>query len=496
MASKGLSENPPDASALVESLRAFGYSFVAAVSDVVDNSIAAEAKLVDIKLHWAGTKSAIAVADDGRGMAADELAGAMKLGAKSPLEKRATGDLGRFGLGLKTASFSQGRRLTVVTRQEGVESTLVWDLDTIRKTGLWMMEDKPSAVGQRLSSDLLGRRDSGTAVIVEKLDRLVGSARADDEQAHDAFLQKADMLLRHLALVYHRFMSGRGSVRLRVNTAEVDAWDPFLEAHAATQKLETEYLPTGNGRSMSVAPYILPHHARLSADQHESASGPKGWNAHQGFFVYRNKRLLIDGGWLGLGVKQEEHYKLARIRLDLTNEDDHVWQVDVKKSGAVVPDALAPDLRRIAQYARGKASEIYRHRGRVIARKGSVDTSFVWQSLSKHGRTKYIINRKHPLVTQIRDLDGSSAALSALLRLVEETIPIPLITIEASENPDIDTTPFRGEKSDLVLGVARAVYEALKHKGHSHKAAIQKLSSMDPFQHHPEIIGLLASESA
>lgn len=134
---------------MLESLRGVGYTTAAALADIVDNSIAAGARHVDVTFFWAGASSTVAILDDGIGMSDPELELAMRLGARNPGEERSPHDLGRFGLGLKTASLSQCRRLTVASRKSGQTSCLRWDLDKLADgngDGWYLLEDRKSVV--------------------------------------------------------------------------------------------------------------------------------------------------------------------------------------------------------------------------------------------------------------------------------------------------------------------------------------------------------------
>lgn len=488
----GIVENPPDASALVESLRAFGYGFDAAVSDLIDNSVAAAARKVDISLFWDGRDSSVAVADTGSGMAPAELFNAMKLGSRSPLEERAAGDLGRFGLGMKTASFSQCRRLTVASRtSRGRPHWAVWDLDLIAETGRWSMTREPTDRARSHVDELM--TGAGTVVVWEKPDRLVGDVEVGDEWAHDAFLERAEGLIRHLGMTYCDRLAGRKSVRISVNGNAVPRWDPFLEEHAATQRLPVEHLRTVGGRKIAAQPYVLPHHSRLTAEEHSEAGGPHGWNEHQGFYVFRNGRLIVSGGWLGLGFRREDHYKLARVRIDLDNRDDHIWHIDVRKEVARVPDVLVPDLKRIAQAVRRQAESVYRHRGKVIQRRGESDSTFVWQAKRSRGRTSYMLNRRHPIIEELsRSADRS--LVNALLRLVEETVPINDMTLDVNRSPESVAQPFDRTSSKELVEIARSLYLVLLARTESHRLAIAQLAAMEPAASRPDLVGLIEEE--
>ena len=359
----------PDASAMMESLRAFGYSTPAAVADLIDNSITAGAKNVWIDFHWNGRDSHVSVLDDGQGMAEEALVAAMRAGSRNPLEERPAADLGRFGLGLKTASFSQCRQLTVASKSAGRgEAVRRWDLDYVRDHGEWRLlrsaADWPAHLAGRLAT-----LPSGTLALWQKMDKVVADNDVSNKAHHTRFLDVVDTVEEHLAMVFHNYL--KPSFRVFINGTGlkhlVKPWEPFLTTHPATQHLGTESIPTPAG-AVKVELYVLPHKDRLGEQAHRAAAGPAGWNAQQGFYVYRNGRLLVAGDWLGLGYAREEHYKLARIRIDLPNTMDGEWDIDVKKSRARPPGAIRDRLKVLAEKTRSRAVEVYRHRGRYAAR--------------------------------------------------------------------------------------------------------------------------------
>lgn len=478
----------PGAAELFESLRAFGYDLPTALADIIDNSITARARNVWIDMQWAGQDSRIIVRDDGEGMSEDELRQAMKPGSLSPLADRAKDDLGRFGLGMKTASISQCRCLTVLSKKKGTEAALRrWDLDYIAGTGTgeWRLL-KRSDLLSTSDHQLLAGQKSGTILFWDRLDTLTGTASADDEAAQKHFRERADAVKHHLAMVFHRFLKGRGSITIHINGRPVEPWDPFLEDVDFTEPLSRETL-FAEGERAEVKPFILPHHSRITPDQHAAAAGPKGWNAHQGFYIYRNRRLLVAGDWLGLGMQKEEHFKLARIRIDLSNSADLLWQIDVKKSRARPPAALRRDLQRIARTARNRASSIYRHRGKIIQRQLGDREAFLWTHLTKHGKSFYRINRDHPLVRKVLDGSDERAPVQALFSLIEQTIPAPLIVIKNAETPDAFGQPFEGAASELHAAM-KAVFDAMVEGGRDRAEAARGLLLMEPFNAYPEVV--------
>jgi hypothetical protein len=476
---------PPNASAMIESMRAFGYSPATAVADLVDNSITAGARTIEVRLHWAGVDSWISVADDGSGMTEEELRTAMVLGSRSPREIRPREDLGRFGLGLKTASFSQCRSLTVMSRTEaGKPATRRWDLDFVADQAEWCLLTAPRP-GSADRSQLVNER-RGTVVVWEELDRLVGDSDIEDSPARERFLEVARRIETHLGMVFHRFLAARGGPELRINGHRIQGWDPFLADHVSTQRLPVETLPF-RGERITVTPYVLPHHSKLTEAERKAGRGPEGWNAHQGFYIYRERRLLVAGDWLRLGAQKEEHAKLARIQIDLPNSLDADWQIDVRKATARPPGPLRDRLRQIGEITRRRAVEVYRHRGKEIARGATGERSLVWRQLVRHGKIHYAINRDHPVVAQAVI---AVPALESILRLTEETVPIPLIALQATERAEEQATPFEDADRDLRVLAERA-FDAFVRSGQSPDAAKKVLLGIEPFAGHPEFIAAL-----
>lgn len=479
---------PPRADAMIESLRAFGYDLSAAIADLVDNSISAGAKNIWIVFRWEGIASSVSIRDDGHGMSEGALVDAMRPGSQNPLEPRDACDLGRFGLGLKTASFSQCRRLVVLSRPEGaVVAVRCWDLDYVAASdGEWRLL-KGVDLGPATLMTQLKRSKSGTIVLWEKLDRVTGKVRTDDEAAHRRFLDALDEVKQHLSMVFHRFLEA-GRLKIWLNERAIQPWDPFLTTAHATQVLAAERLPF-SGSHINIQPYVLPHHSKIDPETHKRAAGPRGWNAQQGFYVYRNRRLLVAGDWLGLGFQKEEHFKLARILIDLPNTMDADWEIDVKKSTARPPGVLRRDLKRIATATRARACEIYRHRGKVVARQTTDSSVFVWEKKVRRGKIYYEINRRHPLIQQlVESSNGTKGRILVALRLIEETVPVAYIALNNAENPDGHALPFDAAPPKELISLLKDVVVALLLQGMSRQDARRRISVMEPFDRYPELI--------
>jgi hypothetical protein len=485
----------PDAGALIESLRGFGYSTRTAIADLIDNSITASARNVWLYFCWDGQNSFISIRDDGNGMAETELINAMRPGSKNPLDTREPSDLGRFGLGLKTASFSQCRKLTVHTcKADHQPATRCWDLDEVTKSGQWRLLKSVTPSTEKYSP-VLGKFSTGTLVVWENLDRIVGDATLDDIKAKNRFLQTAKEVDFHLGMVFHRYLSR--SIKLNIfvygnqEYSKIEPWDPFLIENKATQHLGDETLPY-KGQKIYIKAYVLPHHTKLLKTDHSTAGGSAGWNAMQGFYVYRNERLLVAGDWLDLPFTKEEHYKLARIQVDLPNTMDQDWHIDVRKSKAQPPGPLKEDFKRIAKMTRERAVSVYRHKGKIIAHSKSEGFIFPWKRELKLSKVYYRVNQEHPLIQEILKVNEPFRGLiRSFIRLIEETVPVPLIAIDHAEHPEEQTLPFETAPSKEIMQIIQDIYSALQSSGLSKKAARERLINMDPFHNYPELIASL-----
>ena len=484
----------PLPSAMVESFRAFGYDIGTAIADLIDNSITAGAKNIWLSFSWDGANSHVSIRDDGYGMTKSQLISAMRLGSQSPLEHRESNDLGRFGLGLKTASFSQCRRLTVASRSKNHEVSISrWDLDYLNQVNEWRLLSSPADGSEQKLNDLTNMLQ-GTIVLWECLDRFVGNAKNDDQKAQNDFLETVEVVENHLAMVFHRFLEKRDRLKLWINNRLIKPWNPFLLHAQATQILPSEPL-TFNGETVKVQPYVLPHHSKIDQESYDRAAGVNGWNAQQGFYVYRNERLLVAGDWLSLGYQKDEHCKLARIQVDLPNSMDSDWSIDIKKSRARPPVVLKADLRRIAKLTRHRATEIYRHRGKVLARESLEDHVFIWDKKIMRGKIFYSINKEHPLVQEIFNIPNNYQPLiRALLRLLEETVPVQQIWLDNPVEPEKQAQPFDEIPSDQVIEIMIEIYRALRKTNLTQEQARDRILAIEPFQHFESLVKTLSDQ--
>jgi hypothetical protein len=481
----------------MEALRGVGYSVASAVADLIDNCVSASARNVWLRFAWEGRHSFVSVTDDGLGMDSEEIVTALTIGSRSPLDDRVESDLGRFGLGLKTASLSQCRRLTVIShRLDRAVAAWRWDLDHVAQTDRW--ELLPGLADEPVDRPvMIDRMPHGTTVLWERLDRILSDTEPIDSRSQDNFLRIIDSVERHLGMVFHRYLQAPSAVlRIFVNgetdSQRIKAWDPFLRHHPATIVTPLERIPS-IGSTVEVQGFVLPHREHLDQRTIVSAGGPDGWTSQQGFYVYRNRRLLVPGSWLGLGIQRpwtkEEPYRLARLRLDIPNNADAGWKLDIKKSWAQPPENIRPRLTDLAEWVRRQAERIASSRVQSPDRGAAEPLERAWLALPARssGLIKYRINREHPVVRQA--LSRAPEQVGTLLRVVEETVPVQRVWVESGSDGLAEVAPFEGTEIEDLKRVLRAVFQDLVGAtGLSASAARERLRSTEPFQRFPELL--------
>jgi len=423
---------PPCAPTLIESTRAIGYSLEAAVADIIDNSIAANATNVDI-YFFPVDGAFIAILDNGKGMNEEEIDIAMQYGSKNPIEERDIKDLGRFGLGLKTASLSQCRCLTVISKQgENLEGRQ-WDIDHVTEVGDWSLNILDYEDIQQIPQfDELIKNESGTLVVWQKLDRL----KAGEINFELSLGRKIDRVRDHLSLVYHRYLAGESGItklRLSINGEKIKGIDPFL-TEKSIQAMDDEALVI-QGSKILVRPYILPHISKLSSEEIKMLGGKDGLRKQQGFYVYRNKRLLVWGTWFRM-MRQSDLSKLARIRVDIPNTLDDLWTLDIKKSSALPPAEVRKNLEIIINQIAERSKRTWTFRGK---KEVSDTETHVWNRMkNKQGGFYYEVNREYPLVQQmIKTNPDIEASLNALLQQIEMGLPLNQLYVDLNNDEQI-----------------------------------------------------------
>lgn len=448
-------EITPSAPALIKSVRGLGYSPETALSDLIDNSITAGAEAIELDIQWNEGSPRVAILDNGRGLKDSELSDALRLGGVGPEAVRDDSDLGRFGMGLKSASLSQCRQTTVVTRHSSEISALVLDVDVITEHG-WVAPIPDPLPEHPYVAQLMAQLH-GTVIIWDRMDALGGLMGLDKE----SFYIKVQDIRAHIGMVFHRFLGGDARrLDIVLNGRAIKPWDPFQASNPATTEMREETIRFGSS-AFSIKPYILPHRDMFKNDsEYEEAGGPGGWGARQGFYVYRGKRLLLPGSWLGLGGvrawTREQSSRLARIRIDLPCDMDTDWRIDVRKSQARPPGAVRARLTAIAARAREQAREVFAWRGRgPRSARQTTEPAPVWLGYQDAIGTRYMVNREHPAIVGFKSHENTdSKLLEALLTVIERSVPIERIWLETSEAegsvpPELDSDQMEELTSQL-----------------------------------------------
>jgi hypothetical protein len=463
----------PSASILIESMRDIGYSLETALADVVDNAISADATRVDI---FADSEEAcIGILDNGTGMSCDELMAAMKPGSRNPLEERDPRDLGRFGLGLKTTSFSQCRRLTVLSRKFGQTHAAVWDLAHVAATDDWLVQipDDPDAMPwfERLGS-------SGTLVLWEDLDRVLDQHAPDGGVAQ--FVSRMDGARQHLELVFHRFLAGEPGTRkvtILLNNRPLEALDPFHSRHPATVTGPVDTIKFGDSK-VTVQTFTLPHHRKVTPDEWERYGGPEGYLKNQGFYVYREKRLIIYGTWFGL-AKQAELTRLARVRIDMPNHLDAEWKIDVKKASAQPPYQVRERLRRIIEAIGATSRRVYNGRGRRLVTDSRLP---VWNRLQDKNQITYQVNPEHPVIDEFMTKlpEELRADFLGVLELASSTLPLDMVFADFGNTPEL--MGGSATSDETLERAVRTTVGKLRDAGLSLEDTTEMLKVTEPFR--------------
>ena len=477
----------PNAPILIESTRSIGYSFESALADIIDNSIGKNAKRIDVVFD-SDNEPYLAVIDDACGMSKEELEDAMRYGSKSSLDKRDEKDLGRFGLGLKTASLSQCRSLTVITKRNGLISAAKWDLDHIIEVNGWsLIEYEPNEINSLMFADQIKNRESGTVVIWEKFDRVLASTN----NIQKTFDDKICIARKHISLIFHRFMSEIDGVKIYFNYDQVMPIDPFLESNPATQRLVEQSIFV-DGCEIKVKPFILPYQSKMSINDRKQLGEMQDLKQSQGFYIYRNKRLIIAGTWFKL-VRSYELNKLARIRVDIPNSLDSIWEIDIKKSTASLPDKIKRNLVSVIESTVNHSERVFSYRGRRV-NSGNDNIEHVWNVIDDRGSIKYEINKNTLLFQNLENKldDQQMRYLASFLEIVEDYFPYEDVYYRIAKN-DI-TCKSSKEDFDKLYQIGAVYIQGAKDLNLDVTKVISSLDRTEVFKNHGDVVEKLMED--
>ena len=469
-------ELPPEACSVIESTRSLGYSFHDAVADIVDNSVSADADSIEIMCDYDCADPFLSILDDGCGMNDMELKTAMTYGSKNPLDERKECDLGRFGLGLKVASLSQCSRLTVISKKDGEISGYCWDLNVVRRDNKWnvLLVDYRNINGMQIEKLVASK--SGTLVIWQNFDRLFKGADTISSSMRIRLQNTRD----HLSLVYHRFLARSGpmsdarNIRISINGHLLKPKDPFLTSNSHTiPKINQTF--QYHESEIHVQGFIIPHINQLSDDEIDSLGGRGKMQHLQGFYVYRNKRLILPGGtWFKLSGKKQLQ-NLARIMIDLPNDLDAEWSVDVRKASVNLPEDFKNQLKIVLRDVLTTSKRVYTKRGKTAL--GSENRLIVRRDRKEY--VTYEINRDHPFIKSMLDNPEVSHEFQTVLSMIEHSIPYDDIRNDFEEKLKPNRLSDDDEDAYLQRGI---IY--LDMTG----CELSELAVKEPYSLYPELI--------
>jgi len=419
--SDGLREAIPSAYNLISANRAIGYTLSSAIADIIDNSISAYASKIQI-LSPPATYPILKIVDNGQGMDQTELDVAMKFGGnRDCLSKRSAADLGRFGMGLKTATLSQCKCLSVVTRKNGKLIGGRWDLDFLKTHDMWEYQTINVKESMELIEGTILEENpsmNGTAVIWEKFDRL---SDKDSGGRNNVFAYELDKAINKLELIFHRFLSGEeglNKVSIEYNGNSLEPNDPFLISKYPDYSKPRD-IPLEND-FIRVYPHKLPHPKLLSKEELSrlTLGGTTTLLESQGFYVYRAKRLIDYGTWFSLAPKLDKT-KLSRIQIDIPNSLDHIWSLDIKKSRTILPQTIRNDLKNIVDISNDNSIHTFTRKARV--RKESYP---VWIQTKKDKTVQYTINTEHPMFYSFQQVlpEEQKLQFSTILKFISSSL--------------------------------------------------------------------------
>lgn len=336
----------PDPARTIEGLRDTGYDFETAIADIVDNSIAANANVINVQV-FRDYKGDIRIltTDNGDGMNKDALIDAMKYGSP-PRPHPAS--LGKYGLGLKTASTAYCRRVSVISRdsEDAPVHMATWDLDHVIDKAKWalLISDKPDEEALK-HLNIIAKDSSGTVVLWSKVDRLYGKNYKDPAGGHanNALKRKLKELEQHLGTIYQRFLDHSDdraiNIEIKINGRKITPWDPFQTALSELVASENPMVDLGNGQKaeFNIKAYVLPRREEFPDD--EMAKNARISSDLQGIYIYRENRLIHNSDWLDM-YQKEPHGTLLRVDFSFDHKLDDAFHLDIKKSQIILNDEL------------------------------------------------------------------------------------------------------------------------------------------------------------
>lgn len=487
--------NPPKAKFLMGSMRHMGYSFADAVADVMDNSISANATIIRLLFPTNPEAIYVGILDNGHGMSKQELFRAMCYGSQANEKERSEDDLGRFGLGMKSASLSQCRKMTVISKKDGEICAYRWDYDEITSQGQrgdWaVLELNDEDIKQQYCYSDINELGHGTLVLWEEFDGLYKSSGG---RIYEALTRNRNYILDHLPLIYHRFITEDG-LKIFINYEELKALDPFLvnRSDCSWGTIKQPLTDScGKEHFVEITPYKLPFVTEMSDAEKHLIGGADKMSKMQGYFIYRGHRLIRYGTWFG--APRHEISKYARVKVDIPNCMDDIWKVDVMKRNAEIPTELAKLLEKTIGSLIAKSTRQTKFRGRKVTTLDEKQV-YVWDRIeSRQDYFSYKINRSNYFIRSVLDQldDSQKTSVELMLQQIENYIPIHQMHLDHDDN-HID----RAEEDDVINNLFEQATMAIEwqlFKGTPLDLAIKSVMACEQFRSNPDLDKLISKK--
>lgn len=447
-------ENTPSPNILMNSLRSIGYTFPTAIADIVDNSISANAKNINIYFPINEDELYITILDDGNGMSSNELFNAMKYGSEK--DNYSKFDLGRFGLGLKSASLSCCKVLTVVSKMNNSISAYQWDYDTVTQSKKWdCLELDEDEINNIPDINKLKNLSMGTLVVWQDFDI---AYKKSNGRVQEYLANEMELTEKNLRLVFHRFLKDKFKpLNIFINGNKLLPFDPFLEEHPKTDTKKPSEINIDDS-IIRIQTYILPHQSDLSKDDIENKlGGIESLRKGQGFYIYRNDRLIIYGSWFRLSTNalNSELLKYGRIKVDIPNSLDDIWDIDIKKQNASIPKQILNNLKQSVLNVCRKSEEKTKKRTKLTINR---DDNKIWnKALSENKNDTYFINKDSHFIKNFIDEfdDKDKRKLLDFLDIISANIPFNDIYNSICNNK-YETKLNKEQRESIILeGIAQ-----------------------------------------
>lgn len=467
----------PDPISLLESNRNLGYSIEEAISDLIDNSISARAKQISYEIHWNDGDPYFLLKDNGMGMCNEEneLINSFRLGSKNPLEERDDNDLGRFGFGMKTASLSQARALTVITKKSKYKTiALSLDLDFITENKKWLLK---TADENKFKDEFkyLSSLESGTIIRWDHWDRA--------PKSENDFMSLITVINNYLSVCFHRYLD-KG-----ISISHHDY--PLQSCSPIPNDNERHYSKLQHPKNEKVVQtsWILKHPKAWDEEyenisQFNSYSLFNGFERQQGIYIYRCDRLLTPyGGWFGL-IRSSNATKLARVTIDYPNDADELWSLDITKTNASIPLDFKNEIKKLIDVSRnGSVKKIVRG-NRHVTQNLSKNNSRIWKLSDNRefNSYKYEIDIKHPVFSElINQKKIKEKDLKNILKLISNNLPVAKIIDNNDKNPSKhDKMVTQHELSETDIEIAKILFRGYNGKMPK-SVAFNELMNFEPY---------------